>query len=41
MDAWREYDYLVVNDEVDRAVARLIAILDAGHCAVRNVEWQP
>ena len=41
MDAWGEYDYLVVNDEVELAVARLLAILTAGHCAVRNVEWQP
>lgn len=34
--AWREYDYLVINDTVEAAVARLRAILAAGHCLVRR-----
>lgn len=31
------YDYLVINDEVDEAVARIRAILDAEHCRVARV----
>ncbi len=32
--AWHEYDYLVINDEIPRAVAELTAVLDARRCAV-------
>ena len=32
--AWREYDYLVINDEIPRAIGEMTAILDARHCAV-------
>ena len=31
--AWREYDYLVINDEIPRAVLEMTAILDARRCA--------
>lgn len=41
MTAWRDYDYLVVNDTVERAVAEMTAILDAAHCATSAVEWDP
>ena len=37
---WKHYDYLVVNDELDPAVARLIAILDAERARVRRLEPQ-
>ena len=33
---WQEYDYLVVNDDLERAYAELKAIVTAEHC--RNVE---
>lgn len=32
--AWREYDYLVINDEIADAVREMTAILDARRCAV-------
>lgn len=32
--AWREYDYLVINDEVARAAAEMTAVLDARRCAI-------
>ncbi len=38
---WREYDYLVINDQVTLAVARLHAILEAARCAVRSLTWEP
>ena len=31
--AWREYDYLVINDTVGRAAGEMTAILDARRCA--------
>ena len=31
--AWREYDFLVINDEIPRAVGEMTAILDARRCA--------
>ncbi len=31
--AWREYDYLVINDTVERAAAEMTAVLDARRCA--------
>lgn len=34
---WREYDYLVMNDDLEQAVARLIAILDAERARVRRL----
>ena len=34
---YREYDYLVVNDELDQAVARLVAIVDAERARVRRL----
>lgn len=34
---WRHYDYLVINDELDPAVARLISILDAERSRVRRL----
>lgn len=32
LQAWREYQYRLVNDEVDRAVGDLLAILRAARC---------
>jgi guanylate kinase len=32
MTHWREYRYLVVNDDLDAALARLQAIREAEHC---------
>ncbi len=32
MSHWREYDYIVVNDDIDRAVASVHAILEAERC---------
>ena len=34
---WRNYDYLVVNDDLDPALHRLIAILDAERARVRRL----
>jgi len=34
---YREYDYLVMNDELEAAVARLIAIVDAERARVRRM----
>ena len=34
---YREYDYLVVNDDLDQAVARLMAIVDAERARVRRL----
>jgi guanylate kinase len=35
---YREYDYLVVNDDLEQAVARLTAIVDAERARVRRLE---
>lgn len=35
---YREYDYLVVNDDLDQAVARLVAIVDAECARVRRMK---
>ncbi len=35
---WREYDYLVVNDDLEQAVARLTAIVDAERARVRRLQ---
>ena len=37
MAQYREYDYVVVNDELDRAVSRLVAIVDAERARVRRL----
>ena len=39
--AWREYDYLVVNDALDAAVAELAAIRLAARCSTsrRGAPW--
>ncbi len=34
---WREYDYLVLNDDLEQAVARLTAIVDAERARVRRL----
>jgi guanylate kinase len=34
---WREYDYLVMNDDLEQAVARLTAIVDAERARVRRL----
>ena len=35
---YREYDYLVVNDDLDLAAARLVAIVDAERARVRRLK---
>ncbi len=35
---YREYDYLVMNDDLDQAVARLTSIVDAERCRVRRLK---
>src|SRR5262249_38947275 len=35
---YREYDYLVVNDDLEQAVARLTAIVDAERSRVRRLQ---
>jgi guanylate kinase len=35
---YRTYDYLVVNDDLDHAVARLVAIVDAERARVRRLK---
>jgi guanylate kinase len=35
---WREYDYLVQNDDLEQAVARLTAIVDAERARVRRLQ---
>jgi len=35
---YREYDYLVVNDELEQAVARLVSIVDAERARVRRLK---
>jgi guanylate kinase len=37
MAQYREYDYLIVNDELENAAARLIAIVDAERVRVRRM----
>ncbi len=34
---WREYDYLVMNDDLEQAIARLHAIVDAERARVRRL----
>jgi guanylate kinase len=34
MARWREYRYLVINDELDRAYAELCAVVMAEHCRI-------
>ncbi len=34
---WREYDYLVLNDDLEQAVARLTAIVDAERARVKRL----
>jgi guanylate kinase len=33
---WREYDYLVVNDDLDRATRALCAVVEAARCRRQN-----
>jgi guanylate kinase len=35
---WREYDYLVMNDDLEQAVARLTAIVDAERARVKRLQ---
>ncbi len=41
MQAWREYDYLVVNDGVDEAVADLAAIIDGARQRIGQLAVDP
>jgi guanylate kinase len=37
LSQWREYDYLVINDRLDQALARLVAIVDAERARVSRL----
>ena len=37
LEAWREYDYMVINDTVAEAATRLAAILASARCATRRI----
>ncbi len=39
MEAWKEYQYLVVNDDLNDAAKRLKAILLAATCRVQRTTW--
>ena len=39
MMAWREYQYLVVNDKLDKAAAEMKAILMAAQCKTQRASW--
>jgi guanylate kinase len=41
LSQYREYDYLVVNDQLEPAVARLVAIVDAERARVRRLHSAP
>lgn len=41
MAQYREYDYLVMNDDLETAVARLIAIVDAERARVKRLKRTP
>ncbi len=41
LSQYREYDYLVMNDELEQAVARLVAIVDAERARVRRLQAAP
>ena len=41
LSQYREYDYLVVNDELEAALARLVAIVDAERARVRRLHSAP
>lgn len=41
LSQWREYDYLVINDHLDQAVARLVAIVDAERARVKRLRPAP
>ncbi len=34
---WREYEYLVMNDDLEQATARLVAIVDAERARVKRL----
>ena len=38
---WREYDYLVMNDHLDQALAGLLAIVDAERSRVKRLQPEP
>jgi guanylate kinase len=41
MAQYREYDYLVINDDLDTALKRLVAIVDAERARVRRLHTRP
>ncbi len=41
LSQYREYDYLVMNDDLEQAVARLVAIVDAERARVRRLRPAP
>jgi len=41
LSQWREYDYLVTNDQLEAAVLRLVAIVDAERARVRRLRAAP
>ena len=41
MAAWREYDYVIVNDEAPAATAKLAVIVRAAHCRCALMRKEP
>jgi len=40
MQQYREYDYLVMNDDLEQAVDRLVSIVDAERARVRRLRLE-
>ncbi len=41
MEAWREYDYVIVNDEAEEAARRLEAIIESSHLRTTVMDEEP
>ena len=41
LEQYKEYDYVVMNDDRDRAIERLVAIIDAERARVRRLRSRP
>jgi guanylate kinase len=41
MAQYREYDYLVINDDLEQAASRLVSILDAERARVKRLRSEP
>lgn len=41
MDFWNRYDYVILNDDLDRAVARFTALIESQRLAVKRIKETP